>query len=79
MVDRIGNVMRLLNMEEYPLRLDSFTSLLDDMNIEYDVYTVEYDEDDLVDVSRVTVYDDEDETILISYFVTDRLVKVETL
>ena len=78
MVDRIGNVMKLLDTEEYPLCLNDFTSLLDEMEVEYDVYTVDTGADN-ISVSRVTVYDDEDETVLISYFVTGGLIRTEIL
>ena len=78
MVDRIGNVMKLLDTEEYPLCLNDFTSLLDEMEVEYDVYTVNTGADN-ISVSRVTVYDDEDETVLISYFVTGGLIRTEIL
>jgi len=78
MVDRIGNVMKLLDTEEYPLCLNDFTSLLDEMEVEYDVYTVDTGADNIT-VSRVTVYDDEDETVLISYFVTGGLIRTEIL
>ena len=79
MVDRIGNVMKLLDTEEYPLCLNDFTSLLDEMDVEYDVFSVEPIEDGAVTVSRVTVYDRDDETVLISYFVTGGLIRTEIL
>ena len=77
MVDKDERVQGLLNLEECPSDLERFLHLLDELDIDYDTYSADFGMDG--EVTRVTVYDTDDESILICYYVSDRLVRTVTL